>query len=244
MAAEDTSVPAASGRTVVAEPASVVALVWILCPPLGAILLWLVQASAGWISSLRWMPMRGPFELIDAVDEPWATGAALLLGALGGLLVAGITAAERLTVTVAADGVTLIRGDSTRNVDRTRITGAFRDGKQLVLLGTATEELVREPSDLSAGRLRDAFEAYGYRWYADGDPYRADFRRWVEGGAELPPGADPLLRARQRALDKDDRADAVELRAELARLGVVVREEKRRQYWRRTRPAEPPPDPG
>ncbi|WP_234359473.1 MULTISPECIES: hypothetical protein [unclassified Plantactinospora] len=227
---------------VVAEPASLVALVWILFPPLGAALLWLVQASAGWVASLRWMPMRGPFMLIDAVDEPWATGGALLLGTLGGLLVAGIAAAERLTVTVARDGVTLVRGTATRRVGRAEITGAFREGKRLVLLGPAAEELARESSDLSADRLRAAFEAHGYRWYPDGDPYRAEFRRWADADPELPAGANSLLKARQRALDSGDKADVAELRVELTRLGVVVRDEGKRQYWRRTRPPGAHPD--
>ncbi|MEQ4303908.1 hypothetical protein ABNF97_21425 [Plantactinospora sp. B6F1] len=239
----------ASGEpTVVAEPASLVALVWISFPLLGAALLWLVQASAGWVVSLRWAPWRGLFKLVDAVDEPWATGGALLLGALGGLLIAAIAADERLSVTVARDGVTLERGDATRRVDRAEITGVFRDGKRLVLLGPVAEELAREPSDLPADRLRAVFEAYGYRWYADGDPYRADFRRWADGDPELPVGANALLKARQRALDKGDKADVAELRTELPRLGVVVRDEGKRQYWRPTRPADSgrslPPFPG
>ena len=208
----------------------------------GAALCWAVQAAAGWIASVRWMPMRGPFKLIDAVDEPWATGGALLLGALGGLLLAGMAAAERLAVTVAADRVTLVRGDGTRHVlERARIGGVFRDGKQLVLLGGLGEELARESSDLPANRLRDAFEAYGYRWYADGDPHRDDYRRWVDGAPGLPPGADPLLRVRQRALDRKDGSELAELGAELARLGVLVRDRDKRQYWRPAPAAPAPP---
>ena len=43
-----------------------------------------------------------------------------------------------------------------------------------------------------------------------------------------------LLKARARALDKGDGDEAVQLRADLARLGVVVRDENKRQYWRRS----------
>ncbi|MBF9127765.1 hypothetical protein I0C86_01945 [Plantactinospora sp. S1510] len=162
--------PARPGITV-AEPTMVVALVWITFPLLGAGLLWLLQWSAGWIASIRWIPMRGPFLLVDAVHEPWATGGALLLGVLGGLVVAGMAAAERLVVTVAADRVTLVRGDGPdRHIERDRIGEVFRDGKQLVVLGVDTEELARESSDLSADRLREAFEAYGYRWSAGRAP--------------------------------------------------------------------------
>ena len=56
----------------------------------------------------------------------------------------------------------------------------------------------------------------------------------------MPSGADALLVARQRVLEKGDRRDVAELRVELARLGVAVRDEGRRQYWRRTTtPADP-----
>lgn len=229
----------AGAQTVVAEPTSWVVLVWILFPLLGAALLWLVQWSAGWIASLPWIPMRGPFKLIDAVDEPWATGGALLLGPLAGLVVAGMAAADRLTVTVAADRVTLARGDTTRHVERDRIDAVFQDGKQLVLLDATSQEVAREASDLPAERLRGAFEAYGYRWHAGGDPYRDDFRPWSSGTPELPPWADALLRARQRALDKRDRAGLADVDTELTRLGLVIRDDGRRQYWRRTRPAPP-----
>ncbi|HEY3506636.1 MAG TPA: hypothetical protein VGN37_28090 [Actinocatenispora sp.] len=46
-------------------------------------------------------------------------------------------------------------------------------------------------------------------------------------------GANALLRARALAVRKDDRDDADDLRAELGRLGVVVRDTDKRQYWRR-----------
>jgi hypothetical protein len=60
-----------------------------------------------------------------------------------------------------------------------------------------------------------------------------EYRRWVPDTPDLPIGADALLKARQRALDSDQGGDVAELRDELARLGVVVRDEAKRQYWRR-----------
>ncbi|MEE6257875.1 nucleoside recognition domain-containing protein [Plantactinospora sonchi] len=230
--------PSASGgpSTVVAEPTVVVALVWSLFPLIGAGAGWLLRSAADWLESMRWVPWRWAFKVVDSVEEPWTTVTALVLGAVAGLVVAGMAAAERLTVTVSDRAVLLVRGDSRREVVRERITGAFRDGKQLVLLGPVAEELARESSDLGADQLRTAFEAHGYRWHAEGDPYRDEWRRWTEGAPGLPPGADALLKVRQRAVDKNDRRDLVELRDELTRLGVVVREKDKRQYWRPTRP--------
>jgi len=45
-------------------------------------------------------------------------------------------------------------------------------------------------------------------------------------------GADALLKARATARKRDDADDARELAEELRRLGVTVRDEKKRQYWR------------
>jgi hypothetical protein len=73
-------------------------------------------------------------------------------------------------------------------------------------------------------------------WLADGDPHAARYQQWLEGEPSLPIGADPLFRARRRALEQGRKDDAEALRNELARLGVVVREQERKQYWRLTDP--------
>ncbi|MET9022080.1 hypothetical protein ABZV93_19070 [Actinopolymorpha sp. NPDC004070] len=54
------------------------------------------------------------------------------------------------------------------------------------------------------------------------------------------PRHTPTLRARRRALAENDDTDAEQLRTELGRLGVVVRDEHKRQQWRRTRPISGP----
>jgi hypothetical protein len=98
------------------------------------------------------------------------------------------------------------------------------------------EELARKATDLDADRLQAAFVIHGFPWLAGGDPHKDEFRLWAEDMPDLPAGANALLKARARALGKggDGKEDAAELRAELARLGIVVRDEKKRQYWRRT----------
>lgn len=175
----------------------------------------------------------GPFELVASVPEPHASIGALTVGGLAGLVLAILAALERLTVTVADDRVNLTRGGVTRTVERSLVGAVFLDGRQLVLLGRAAEELAREEaSDLEAERLRDALAVHGFPWRA-GDPYADEYQRWVDDIPDLPASANALLRARARALDKSDGDEAAQLRADLARLGVVVRDERKRQYWRR-----------
>lgn len=236
-------------ETVVSERVLVRVLMWTGLPLLGAGAGWLLKSVAGWVASLPWAPLQGPFELADQLiasfGEPQATIGALAVGAVAGLVLAFIAEQESLTVAVSHDRVTTKRGDTSRKIGRASVNAVFLDGKQLVLLGRSGEELAREASDLDAGRLRDAFQAHGFPWLAGGDPYKGEYRLWVEDTPDLPAGANALLRARARVLGKgdDEAAELVaELRAELARLGIVVREEKKRQYWRRTE--QPPAAPG
>ncbi|MBB4967683.1 YqeB family protein [Saccharothrix violaceirubra] len=220
-------------RTTVAEPGWQVGLVWVVFPLLGAALLFGVELISGWVAALEWAPAQGIFRLISSIPSPWDTVAALGAGVLGGLFISLLAAVERLRVEVADDHVELARDDHDHAYDRGAISGVFVEGKQLVLLGVDGGELARETSDLRASDLEEAFRAHGYPWLP-GDPHAAEYRRWIEGVPGLPVGAEPLLKARSRALRDDKKDDAADLRAELARLGVVVRDEKKRQFWRTT----------
>ena len=212
------------------------AVFWAGFPALGAGAGWLLSNYAGWVAELPWAPVQRLFELIDGLPDTQASIGGMTIGVLGGLLVAGIGTAERLTVTVDTERARLRRDGSTREIGRRQVRAVFPDGKHLVLLGTDDHELAREKSDLSAGRLAAAFRAQGWPW-TDADPHRDAYRRWVPDLPGLPAGADALLRARQRALEKDKGGEARELRDELARIGVVIRDDRNRQYWRLTRPA-------
>jgi hypothetical protein len=221
-------------RTVVRQPAWVTGLVWTAFPPLGAAGGWLLLQAAGWLADLRWVPLRWLFRMIDAVPEPLATLGALGLGGVAGLALAYAAHRETLTVAIGWDAVTTARpGQAPTTHPRGRISAAFLHGKQLVLLGPGGEELAREQSDLAGERLGAAFTAHGYPWRPDGDPFEKEYRRWIPDEPGLPPAANALLRARERALRGGDSTDVAELRGELASIGVVVRETGKRQYWRR-----------
>jgi uncharacterized membrane protein YeaQ/YmgE (transglycosylase-associated protein family) len=220
-------------ETVVADPPWARALLWIGFPPVGALCGWLLDLLIGWVASWRGGPFHFAFELADKIPEPQAAIGSSVIGAVVGLGVAHQAAKEMLTVTVSADQVTLARRGSVREIARGSVSAVFRDGKRLVLLGPDTEELAREKCELNADRLRDAFVAHGLPW-RDGDPYAGDYRRWVEDEPELSAGANALLKARARALAKGERDDAADLREELAKMGIVVRDENKRQSWRAT----------
>lgn len=199
---------------------------WAGLPLAGAVVGWLLKLLANWAVTLSWTPFRGPLELIDSIPEPWATVGALGVGLVAGLVLSLISHGERLSVTVTADDVRICGDEYDRTFARADISAVFVDRSKLVLLGQDTAELVRRPSELDVQALAAAFTRHGYPW-RDGDPHAGAYRRWVPDMDGLPTGANALLTAREKNPD-----DADDLRAELARLGVIVRDDKKKQYWR------------
>ncbi|MFD5393534.1 hypothetical protein ACFWJW_04800 [Streptomyces sp. NPDC127097] len=221
--------------TVLAQPAWMVALVYVVLALLGAGAGWLVKILAEWLVALPWAPMQGPAKLLASVPEPWLTIGLISAGTVLGLIVGLIAQYEELSVVVSAERITLTRKGKDQEFARDRVVQAFLDGRQLVLIGNDEGELARETCDVSAQRVAGAFRVHGYAW-ADEDPYKDEFRRWVPDMPGLPQGADALLKARARLLEKKSPTeDLREMREELARLGVVVRDEGRRQHCRLNR---------
>lgn len=222
--------------TTVATPVWARAAAWLGLPAAGAALLVGVDRLADVVVRIPWAPLRGPFRFVQQWAEPQATIGALVLGGIAGLVLAWLADAESLTVRFRHDQVELTRPGVRRSVPRRDVAVAFRDRDRLILLGPTGRELAREPAHLPPARLAPAFRAHGIAW-ADRDPYADAYRRWVPGLPEVPAGAEAVFAARQAALKSGDTRDADELRAELARLGFVVRDDHKRQYWRSVDPA-------
>lgn len=219
-------------RTVVADPPWVGLLVWLGFPVLGAALGFGVLQLADLATSADfWVPWQGLFERVSQLPRVPTTIVAIGVGVIGGLVVAYLAAMDSLRVAVTAEDVTTTRGGTSATVRRAEVAAVYLDGKELVLADRSGGELAREKSDLAADELEGAFRAHGYPWRAD-DPYRDAFERWADDDPRLPIGANAVLKARQQALEQGVDDDVREFRATLARLGIVVRDEKKRQYWR------------
>ncbi|SIN35998.1 YqeB family protein [Micromonospora cremea] len=220
-------------RTAVTGGPVELVVLWAGFPLLGAGAGGLLALVAGWVAGLPWAPVQWLFNLLDRLPEQQAIAGTAAVGALAGLVLAGVGTAERLAVTVDAAQVRLRRAGENRHVARAETRVVFVDSGELVLLDADGAELVRESTDLPVTRLAAAFRTHGWGW-ADGDPHRAAYRLWVPDLPGLPAGADALLRARDRAIQRGRRDDARELRRELGRIGVVLRDEGKRQYSRLT----------
>ncbi|WP_199810754.1 hypothetical protein [Streptomyces rimosus] len=223
-----------SDRTAVGPTTGERALLWAGFPVLGAVVLWLLSRAADWVASLPWAPLQGPFKLISSVPEPQVSIGAAVAGILLGLAIAFFAESEYVTAVIDPEQALLTVDHVSRTVPRPATAAVFKDGKCLVVLGHDTTELARVRGDFDTERFAAAFERHGYPWRPDGDPYAADFRRWVTAQPDLPAAAHALLKARAHALKKDHKKDAEQLRTELAALGIVVREGKdKAQHWRR-----------
>jgi hypothetical protein len=212
---------------------------FLLVPALiGAGLGWGLWALLDWLLGLPWIPFRGPLSLVDRIPDEVSLPVLIGLGLVAGVIFGLYALHDELFVTVDRTEVRLRRGEMDRRLPRTAVHAVFLDGKDLVLVGEDSNELVREKTDRPAAKLAAAFTEHGYPW-RDSDPRAGDFRLWTATAQGLPPGAGAVLSVRARAVKNGKADDAGELREELATLGVVVRDEGGKQYWRRTdRPVE------
>lgn len=226
--------PRYSASTTVSTPKSSMALIVIAIPLLcvaGALSLNFV---ANWMSGWSWVPFG--FAIEGFANLP--LGGRLAILAVLGVLVAVFflfhAFKEHVTVTFARRSVQVtVPGE---DIDETfadaDVTAIFLDEDYFVVQGPRGNELFRHKCMLDREELAAACAKYGLPWRNDGDPFADEFRRWVPDIAGLPPGADALFAARQAAIEEDDEDDIAQLRQELLKIGVIVRDSQKKQYWR------------
>ena len=208
------------------------ALFFLVPALIGAALGWGLWALVDWLLGLPWIPFRGPLALVASIPDTISLPVLIGLGVVAGVVFGFVALHDELFLTVDDHQVRLKHGDADRRLARTVVHAVFLDRKELVLVGDDGNELAREKTDRPAARLAEAFTRHGYPW-RDADPRAGDFRLWTETVQGLPPGAGALFNVRARAIEDGKSAEAKDLRAELSNLGVVVRDEGGKQYWRR-----------
>jgi len=206
-------------------------------PLAGAALGFFLPLIADWAAGQKWVPFQGPLELIAQWDSWWVVVICTAVGLLAGILLAGMALEDTLKVTITTSGIEFLKNQKTVRVPRDQVAVVFLDGREIVVQDPSSRELARERHDQlksDAKQIPGAFRAHGYPWSEAGDPHGARFRRWVEDEPDLPPTVNAVLRARAKAFDQGDKgkADLRELRGEIGKLGYVVRDEGKRQYWR------------
>ncbi|MEU7820651.1 hypothetical protein [Catellatospora sp. NPDC049133] len=209
-----------------------VAAMWATCVVIGAGLGWALRAVSEWAASVDGMPLRDWISVLAKVPDPYGTVLCVLLGMAFGAEVARRTLKDSVAVSVKPDLVIWRAGKQTRRIARAEISAVYLDGvDDLVFLGTDTGELARANNNLDEDAVKETFLRHGYPFF-DADPHLEQYMRWVEDLPELSATANALLKARQKALEENAADDAAELRADLAKLGVIVRQNDDRQFYR------------
>ncbi len=216
--------------TVVKHSPGYHAFLWIVFPLAGAAAGWLIAKLPGWAEG-KPLPFSGVLEVIYEHSGTWLTVSMIVLGIVGGVFVTLSAYDEVVRVTISDADVEVAVSDNTKSFRRDQVDAVFIEDKSLILLARDTSELVHQKTDHKSATLKTAFEAHGYPWH-DSDPHERDFARWVDGVPGLSEHANAILRARQVALDDGKASDIVELHGEATKLGVVIRDVKKRQYWR------------
>ncbi|KZE84440.1 hypothetical protein AV654_00605 [Paenibacillus elgii] len=224
--------PSYQKPTVIGFSVAIRVLIFAGCIILGIALGYFIPLIAKWALTLPWVPFEGPLKLITSFSGVWVTVVTSLLGLLAGLWFAEEVIKDTLRVVVSGETIRLEKDGVVQDLSLADISLVFLDGKQLVILGNAGEELARETYEWASERIAGALTEHGYPWSPSGDPYQEQFRRWVLDTPDLPLAVNALLKAREIALQKKEKGEAKELRREVSKLGFVVKDEETRQYWR------------
>ncbi|MED0773615.1 DUF308 domain-containing protein [Bacillus siamensis] len=208
------------------------ALVFLVPPLLGLVIGWFLPVIAKWPVTLGWLPFHGPLEIIASFHGWKAAASTAVIGLIGGVWLTRAAFKESLVAVVTDSEVSLTIHNKESVFSKDSISGVFTDGKYLVLLGTEGQELFREKLEPAVEKAADAFRGHGYVWLGTEDPFKEEYKRWVPDMPDLEPGANALLKAREKALKQDETEDAKELKAEISKLGITVRDQGSRQYWR------------
>lgn len=210
-------------------------VVWIAFPLVGAVAGALVALLLDWALGLSWVPFQGPLELVDELTGGWTLPVLAVVGLALGLVIAVLTQRDVARLEVGADQVTLSQEGREQCVTAGEIAAVFaEDGLLVVQDAVGHRRAWVRLEDLSVREVEEAFVEHGHPW-VDADPFADDFSRWVPDAPALPTGANAVLVARQKALESNHGRDAEDFRLELEKLGVVVRDEGDRQYWRQVR---------
>lgn len=226
------SVTETSTTTVLGYPRSDKILILVGMPLVGVVLGLLLPILARQVTDLSKLPLRTVVEFVASVEETWQVMAFMAGGFVLGLVLAFVSLSESLTVTLTDSRVEATHDHwGEVGLDHAEVAAVFMDGKQLVILGHDSRQLVRGTHAAPAQRLAAAFRAHGYPWQ-DSDPYADLYKKWSPDSGALRPEVNAVLAARKEALKHKSGYDVRELTGAVEELGYTVRDKGTEQFWR------------
>jgi len=207
------------------------AILIIIPPILGAFLGWFLPIIAGWLIKVPFIPFLSLLEWIATLEGFWISMIGMGIGIIAGIIFTFFAFHETLKVTISDSEVKLEVKDKAETIQKEDVVAVFMEEKQLILFGVDGIELYRGQPEAKKESVADGFRYHDYPWVEE-DPYENKYQRWVANHPDMPSHINTLLEAREHALQKDEEEEAQILRDDLAKLGVVIRDEDKHQYIR------------
>lgn len=207
-------------------------IILIIIPPiLGVLLGWFIVIISGWLIKVPFIPLKEILEWISTLSGIWVSIIGAVIGGIVGIIFTLYAFHESLKITVSNSDVKLEIKEKAETIAKKDISAIFMEQKYVIILGNNGVELYRGQTDSKREYVEDTFEHYGFPW-VDKDPFENQYLRWVTDYPEFPSHVNALLSARERALENNESEEAKILRNDLARSGVVIRDENKHQYVR------------
>ena len=198
---------------------------------LGGMLGWFIPVIADWLLKLPVVPWGGIIEFITSLNSLWFSIVASIIGIIVGIIWTLIIYNESLEIKINFENLQLKIDDKIDTIDKKDISAIYIDYNQLVILGESSNQLYREVLDAKKETAQEAFNHFQYPW-CEKDPYEGQYQRWVLGHPDFPEKINALLYAREITLREGKKKEAKYLQMDLAKLGVVIRDENNAQYVR------------
>ncbi|MBB4823336.1 hypothetical protein HNO89_000556 [Sporosarcina luteola] len=170
-------------------------------------------------------------ELFQLHLGEWSNVLFSIVGLVGGLYGAKLLLRESPAISITNDNIKIANDVITIELLQDEIRDIYYDHDELVIVGCSGHELLRKSYDSKPETLKVAFKQHGYPFRTD-DLYSHLFTLWQPASQHLPDHVHALLKAREIAKKNDEGEEANVMRSELAKLGVVVKDEGTKQFWR------------
>lgn len=206
--------------------------VLIILPPIvGALIGWFIPTVSEWVAKLSFIPFGKALEWISLQEGLLVSVIGLVVGIIVGIIFTLYAFSETLMISITDDEVTLEIHEKVTTLSKSQLSAVYLEKKELVFLGLKGEELFRGEHETKPTLIADGFLTHSFPW-KEADPYANEYARWVPEYPSLTTHENALLLARDRAVKDDDKEEEISLRTDLAKLGIVIQDENKKQYIR------------
>ncbi len=115
-----------------------------------------------WARAQPWLPFNGPLSILDHLAGRFGSWLLIVVGALAGLLVGFLAAADTTRVEITARDITFVKGDKQQRFARSQIGATLLDGTHLVLRDPADVDLIRQKLDVSTATVTEALRRHDW----------------------------------------------------------------------------------